>query len=473
MIFALLLVIIGAIVAFSDWRRGIHFVVIAGFLQDPIRKIVPGEPVYLTLLAPLMFGFCFVSALLSGEELGFKDINRFDSVLYSPSICFIGWVCFSVMLAFATTHSLLIAGIGALAYLAPIPALMLGYRFARRPDDVLGLMQTHIVMAVLFGLSVYLETPQNPWAVLGSVGEGFVFYPESGGVTVLRSGLYRSPELAGWHSASALCFLGAIGLARQPGFRYFLLGAVVVGVIGPALVLTGRRKFVVEVVMFMTIASALVTYFRVGAGRLTAMLVAASLSLSAFFFYITSSELPGEWSKYVERTTSTSGDSVERFSLMTYGMLEWVIKRNGWLGSGAGTGSQGAQHFGGGAVLVGAAAEGGLGKILAELGLPGVLLVLWVMFATALYIWRAAHYVRFDRNVASLACVLVAFLAANAVVFTTAHQIFGDISILIVIGLFLGTLLRCPYFVNSVEQQPLPVSAIRRKRGRRFAERTA
>jgi len=469
MIFALILFIGGSLVALTNWRRGIYAVVLAGFLQDPIRKLVPGEPVYLSLIAAALFGVCFLSAVLSGEEMGFKDLNRFNSALYLPSLLFVGWVGIAVLNAYVHTHSLVLAGIGALAYLAPIPGLMLGYRFARNPDEVLRLLLFYMAVAVVFSFSLYLETAGRDWPILGSVGEGFVFYPESGGVTVLRSGFFRSPELAGWHCAAAVCFLVILGLSRKLDWRFFGMAVLVAGVVLPALVLTGRRKFIMEIVMFLAFAFALITYFRSGSRRLAAVYSVAAVIASAFFFYITSSELPGEWSVYVQRSATAAEDSQERFLLMTGGMLLYVIDRNGFFGLGAGTGSQGAQHFGGGSVLVGASAEGGLGKVLAELGVPGLLLLAWILIAIGRYVYSAAKHIKPDEKVAPLAYGIIAFLAANVVVFTTAHQIFGDVNILLTLGLLLGILLRSPYFL---QQQPTLVRrAPKRRVGRRFAGR--
>lgn len=472
MILAIILFVGGSLVCLNDWRRGIYMVVLAGFLQDPIRKMTPGEPVMLSLIAPALFGVCFISAMLTEEELNFEELNRFNPVLYLPACLFIGWVCISMTITLATTQSLMLAGIGAMAYLAPIPGLMLGYRFARRPDDLLNLLAFYIVVAAVFSCSIYFEMAGYSSSLLRSVGEGFVFYPESGGITVLHCGLFRSPEVAGWHAASAICFLVVIGLSRKPGAKFMIFALLAAGTILPALVLTGRRKFLVEIVTFLSMSGAMLTYFQASMKRLSSVFVVAAVLAASFFFYITSSELPGEWAVYLQRSSTTQADSKDRFMLMTVGMFKYVIGQNGFFGSGAGTGSQGAQHFGGGAILVGAAAEGGLGKVLAELGIPGIIFLLWMCGALLAYIWAVGRRVRGDENVAPLAYTLMAFLGANAVVFTTAHQIFGDIFILTILGLLLGVLLRCPFFVErKMEVVAAYVAPVRRRIGRRFAER--
>lgn len=471
MIFAIILFLGGSIIALSDWRRGISVVVLAGFLQDPIRKLVEGQPVIFTLIAPALFGVCFLSAMLAGEDLGVRQLNRFSPVLFTPAVIFVGWVGFSMLMGIVNTGSLVIAGIGAMAYLAPIPGLILGYRYARKPDDIRNFFILYFFAASLFGISLYLESAGVDWRVLGSVGEGFVFYPESGGITVLRAGLFRSPEVAGWHCAAAICFLVILGISRGVNAKFYLMAALVAAILLPALVLTGRRKFLVEIAMFLGFAFALITYFRTGSGRLAAVYTAVGAAAVIFFFYITSSELPGEWSVYLERSATASTDSGDRFVHMTVGMFQYVIAENGFFGSGAGTGSQGAQHFGGGSVLVGAAAEGGLGKVLAELGVPGLILLVWIMIAAFRYIWAAAKRIRNDETVAPLTYGILAFLAANVVVFTTAHQIFGDVNILLILGLLLGFLMRSPYLLRTQYVEPAP--AKKRRLGRRFADRSA
>ena len=39
---------LSATVALADWRRGWLLAIVVGVLQDPVRKLVPGAPVYLT-----------------------------------------------------------------------------------------------------------------------------------------------------------------------------------------------------------------------------------------------------------------------------------------------------------------------------------------------------------------------------------------------------------------------------------------
>jgi hypothetical protein len=145
---------------------------------------------------------------------------------------------------------------------------------------------------------------------------------------------------------------------------------------------------------------------------------------------------------------------------MTVDTLPYVIEQNGFLGSGAGSGSQGAQYFGGGSDRVGLAAEGGLGKVLAELGVPGLLIVLWLVFKILAYTWQTLTIVaRGDTHIARLTMGLASFLAANSIVFITAHQAFGDLFVLLILGFILGFIFAIRRLVTAGNGDPARTAA--------------
>jgi len=61
---ALLMLAVG--IALADWRKGLLACIAVGFVQDPLRKLWPGEPVYLTALV----GVVFAAAALGAAFLG-------------------------------------------------------------------------------------------------------------------------------------------------------------------------------------------------------------------------------------------------------------------------------------------------------------------------------------------------------------------------------------------------------------------
>jgi hypothetical protein len=95
--------------------------------------------------------------------------------------------------------------------------------------------------------------------------------------------------------------------------------------------------------------------------------------------------------------------------------------------------------------VFGGAGEGGLGKITAELGVPGLAIVLWFGFAAMRYGWYILVFVsKRGPHVSRLAYGLVAFLMANLAVFFIATQLFGDLFVLLSLGLVAGFFLAMP-----------------------------
>src|SRR5262249_41462701 len=143
------------------------------------------------------------------------------------------------------------------------------------------------------------------------------------------------------------------------------------------------------------------TLFRRGALKSAATMMGAIILGFSFYAYLVPDDMTSTITPYYARGENVQGEGLDRLSGNTIDSFQWVIAQNGIFGSGAGTGSQGAQYFGGGADLVGLAAEGGLGKVLAELGVPGLILALWLAIAVARYMWAVVRFLR-DSN-ASLA----------------------------------------------------------------------
>jgi hypothetical protein len=124
----------------------------------------------------------------------------------------------------------------------------------------------------------------------------------------------------------------------------------------------------------------------------------------------------------------------------------WAYDYYGLLGAGLGMGTQGAQHFGGGEQ---AAAEGGLGKITLELGIPGLFLMGWIailVFQHLLWIMRAAS--RHSVKIGRLSFGLFSFLVANVAGFSVATQAYADLFILLILSWALGFLFAVPVLVE-------------------------
>lgn len=453
------LVLLPALVAaFSNWRRGLFACVVVAILQDPLRKLAPGEPVYYILLAGVVFGAACLAAW-GRVSLDPNRIAGWRRHLSAPFNLFLLLLAMQAANAYLQFGSPILVGIGLLSYLAPLPALVLGYQYAKRGGSR-GIERWlwFYLGVVLFALiSVYLEYAGLNSPVFGEVGPGIAIYDRNLGLYIeANCGLFRASEVAAWHAGTAACLLFLVGTERRLTIPRILIAFLLLGFLVGIGLLTGRRKMLVEVSIFLSVYFFLMAMFRKGGRKLAAMaLLAGLLSYIAAIGLLEADPSEKQYHagyrqqesylSYVERGKTVIEDIPERFQILGIQPVEAVVNRFGPFGAGLGAGSQGAQHFGGGATVFGGAAEGGLGKITMELGLPGLLLVAWLAVAMVRHIWRVLGFVSArSARLARLSYGLFALLVANGAVFSIATQVFGDVFVLLVLGLCLGFLLAMP-----------------------------
>jgi hypothetical protein len=439
-------------IALADWRKGLLLCLAVGFLQDPLRKLWPGEPVYLTALVGILLAVVAVGAVGRGELLTMRRTAEWRRFLWLPITAFGLVVLVQAGRTLAEYQSVTLAGLGLIGYLAPLAAAALGYSFARNPTILKIFLGSYAALSVVAATGVYLAFLGYDWPVLEEVGEGLIVF--SHGLQLdAYAGFMRTPEVAAWHAGTGACLLVILGVvAKQPRWR-LAAGVLILFLVGAAL-LTGRRKATVEVLLFVGVYWVALAYARAGATRVAAV---AAVALFIVWFAIPQLLEPDEMGPrlepYVRHSATGFSDAPERFTSLGLGSVEWAIRRHGLLGTGAGTGSQGAQHFGGGAALVGGAPEGGLGKIATELGLPGLVAAAWVMGALVWAMWTGSGRAqRLSPKLNALRYGLLAFLSAKSVGFIVAAQIYGDLFVLLLLGWTLGFALAIPRLSGSLAE---------------------
>lgn len=91
-----------------------------------------------------------------------------------------------------------------------------------------------------------------------------------------------------------------------------------------------------------------------------------------------------------------------------------------------------------------------MGKVLAEIGVPGVLAFFWLWFRFAGNVWRTLDRAsKGEREAANLTMGMAAFVAATAIVFVSAHQVYSDPFILLMIGSCVGFILAAHRFTQE------------------------
>lgn len=455
--------ITGAVVLLCivNWRAGVLATFALGFALDPMRKLVEGEPLYFSALVLLLVAATLIGSRVRKIPISLLPIFAWNSALRVPLILFLLLVVIQSAAAYAKTGNTLIALIGLMAYLAPIPGVLLGFAYARSTEDVTKAVRWYVACVAVMAAGIYLSRVGYDWDVLDAVGVGLVAYSPTGQRLDLASGFFRTPEIAAWHIAMATCFLIMLFLSH----RRLLAHVWATGALGlyfvVALLFTGRRKGIVEIAVFLLALLVMIAYFRRRALK-TALLLGVVCLATVGVFAVTQLGETLAIASYYQRGTNIGSADAERYQRMSVSALKFVIRRNGWLGAGAGTASQGAQYFGGGSQLVGHAAEGGLGKVLAELGVAGLVGLLLLGVAISHHVWTiAGEASQGGHQRAHYAYAAIAFLFSNAVLFAVAHQVFGDPLVLYVIGFVLGMALAIPYMR---EGGPLPPRSRRPRR---------
>lgn len=456
----LFLVFVACLISILNWRWGIFVCIVVAIMQDPLRKLIPDEPVYFVGLV----GIIFASTVLGSATRISFSLNK----IY-------GWnrqlkhtiVLFGALLFIQGVHSFIRFGnpmfpvLGGLFYVTPIPAIIIGYYYSlsQSSHGILGWYKFYVFCAVLALSGVYLEFAGFDWPILGEVGLGIIIY-DAGTILTAYSGFFRSSEIAAWHCAAAVCFIFLIVTQRRFTLQRLFIALTIMGALVGIGLLTGRRKMLVEITIF--IFSYMFFIVMIEKRR---KILAISLLLAGVLSYLSLVGFLGQdvgdpgyrmerYNLYVQRSKGTISEIPDRLSRLGIQPVSWAINRYGFFGAGLGTGSQGAQHFGGGGAVFGGASEGGLGKITVELGIPGLILFIWLFYLLLGHVWKILKYVsRTSKIYGRLTFGLVSFLVANFAAFSVATQAYGDIFILLFLGLTSGFIFAMPLLVESEMQR--------------------
>lgn len=461
-----------AILALTRWRWGLFLCVLVGLLQDPLRKVAPDQPVFFVVLVGVVFGSTWLGAALSRVRLVPNSMMGWKEHMGTPFRLFVALVLAQAFHSFFRYGSPMTSAIGLMIWLAPVFAVVLSYQWAARRSlpGVRAWMLFYCAAAMVSLMGVYLQYLGFEWPSLGEVGPGLTIY-DVGGILKAYSGFFRSSELAAWHTATIAAFAFILFTARRlSGMRLaaalgFLALLITLGV------LTGRRKMLVEMALFVGAYVVQVAWFRHHSIRQA--LIAGALGLLCWAVVVvmvdpeaaTTSRSETRWMTveegyqgYKVRGMSAFLDIPSRFVSMGVSPVVWAVNTHGWLGAGLGTGAQtGTGRESKRAVEAVGGAEGGLGKITMELGVPGLVLVGWLALAMVRYGYRVLTFTtRTSLPHARVAYGLTALLLAKVASFSVAAPVYSDLFVLLIVGWSMGFFLAMPGLAARNATAPTP-----------------
>ncbi|MBW3670213.1 MAG: hypothetical protein KY432_00925 [Acidobacteria bacterium] len=438
---------LGAFATLADWRRGIYLLILIGILQDPVRKLTPGNPTWLIMTVVVIYFAMIVGApdeLSAGaREAGhrfprLRDLTKIG-ILILIMAGMNGLITFGIASWGAPALSFFI-------YLIPVPAILLAYRWGNEQKDFLNLFSFYVVVTSVALIGVPLEHQRFSSSILGTVGMQEDWIRHMYGYQIrLLAGTFRGPDIMAWHAAMT-CML-AITVAIWRGFPKGWLWLGFAGWGFMACLMSGRRKMIYMIVVF-AILFLLRNLKRVSLGQVITMVLAAG----AIWFVVDQLSEDRQRSIYTETAGTTREEVFQRLEGGTVSTLQ----RDGLLGRGLGAATQGARRFMASDAPAGWQ-EGGAAKIAVELGLPGLLYLLWLAVVLAQTATRAAKMKLMSEESHVLTGALVAILAANAVSFLISHQPFSDGYIVLMNAFILGFLLSVPRLGAVNVEQPAAI----------------
>jgi hypothetical protein len=444
--------------AFAEWRLGLVLCLATAILQDPLRKLTPDKPVIFVVLVGAVFGAAFLGAWAQDVPLTPRSIFGRERRLATTMWLLLTLVILEAFNSLFRFGNPMISLVGLLTYLLPLPSIAFAYQLVVRGGEarIYQFMTAYLVGTTLALTTVYLEYAGYNWPVFGQVGGNLLLFDKYvGGVIVPHSGIFRASEIAAWHAMTCTCLVLLLVTLRKFNFLTLLTAAIVVALLIGAAILTGRRKAIVEVAVFASTYCILWFVLHKGAAKLGIALAVAGL-VGFSWLVIQMGDSPAyvdqetlSYNRYVERSKTVFEDVPSRFTELGIAPIMWAYEGFGLFGAGLGVGTQGTQYFGGGGAIGAGAAEGGLGKIALELGIPGLFLIAWFAILVFNYLWRIMRDAsQVSPRTARLSYGLFSFLVANVAAFSVATQAYGDIFILLILSWTLGFLLAVPVLLE-------------------------
>ena len=260
------LVLASAGMALSRWRYGLFLAVLVAFLQDPLRKLAPGQPVIYIIFAAGVFGAACIGAMSSGVSLMPSRIYGWKQNLGAPFSAFIAILFLQAFHSLAAYGNPMMSGIGLLSYLTPFPALAFTYQLAVRggPQSITRYYIFYLACATVALFTVYLEFSGMQSPLFGEVGSGITIYGAND-IIKANSGTFRASEIAAWHSAAASCLFFVVTAGHKLSVRNILIAAVYILFALAIGMLTGRAKMATVVTIFICCNFALTALFVRGA----------------------------------------------------------------------------------------------------------------------------------------------------------------------------------------------------------------
>ena len=428
--------------AIIDWRLGFWLMLGVGLLADPVRKLTPDTPVYISVV--------FVGILATLYLVHRKTYTRdqgvfalFPKIKSNTQLFFIFFTINAIRPILENIAYLPLVLYSSAQYIGLFVAAKLGFDLVEDEKSIINFADIFVIALLPFLCSVLLHLWgfDSVYPVLGVMkfGGRSYFQHHAGQPLSMLCGLFRNPEGMGWY-AMAVSMLALFLLVRKKKSIWNIVYYISVFLLSSfCVLLSGRRKFFVG--LFIYIFIFVIVSTRKNLKRGIAFLALFLVACGVFFYYINRAE---QTAAYLKSGQSGFEATESRVQSGVIGSIRWAIRRDGFFGRGLGATTQGAQHFkvdmGGGRSYI----EAGPGKVISELGVPGFIAFIMVLFSYLSGVYKEVIKGWFKNPSEVTGVFLLAMVLTQMIEFSVSHQIYGDPLIAVLTGLMCGFLLAVP-----------------------------
>lgn len=411
---------VAAGVAVWKWRLGVFAAIIVVMVQDPVRKLLPGAPGFTVLsTVPVWLGV-MAGACFDRERHWQSFRETFPRVLPLLAAMAACMLPAAVLSATYGPGSWKFTLRGIYTYGSLLAALVLGFRYPRRPGDVERVLAWYAAAACIALVGGVIEKfgPPGGAGVIGTsvLGHYWATY-RTGEALLMLSGFFRSPDVMGWHAATATMVAATLALSRGPVRRAVWIGLAGWGGLG--IMLCARRKMVSLVPAF--ILCLLFMYVRYRHMRklfVLAWACGAALLVGVYAYRFVGPDEHVE--EFYSTTVEEAGGRLKKHAMES--VIE-TFRQGGFLGHGLGMALQGAHHIKAARPRIWQ--EGGPAMVMAEVGVPGTLCMLLLLLALVREGLRVLTDVR-ETSLFALYAGIGALVLANGASGLISAQLFGD-----------------------------------------------
>jgi hypothetical protein len=460
---------VASLLALRNWRWGPLLIVAAAALQDPLRKVHPGAPAWFTLsIAPIF------TAMVLGAMQHIPDwwsrFRWYERPVAKAIVAFAAGMVVPIAIDFQYgIVGFKLALMGGFFYGTALANIVLGFYYGYQPAQLRRLLAFHAIVTAVMLIGVPLESHNvfPDWLAVGTKAMGNIWIRYIPGRQVrMLCGFYRSPDVMGWHAT--VMVISALMLALiSRGFlvRLFWMALAGWGTMGTFL--CGRRKFFYMLPVF---ALTVLWLNRRQLGRFAPGAVLVGLLAGGAFLVVYERVGPSEDVEVYY--FATAGETVDRMKAHSWDTLVATFMdptHGGLLGLGLGAASTGG-HLVESAGKPRAWQEGGLGRLGVELGVPGFLCALFLVWTMVRRMFRVSGILSRSQDPdAKLFVGVFALAIANGASFVVSGQVFGDPFVGFYYSLLLGSVLAGELALEPVSEVPpdsQPAAPLRQPGGR-------